>query len=211
MNERIPGLGLRFRPGERRISPPRPGVMPRPSDDGRLHQGSPTVRDPCLTRFLQGWLRFRGERTMPRRQDIDPFAFPDLLARIYLYERQAGGDSFRCVLAGEEIHRAWNGPIMGRDVADLFSAADLPRVLARWSFVLDRPAALYGYHRDPATSASAERLLLPVSDDAGAGRFVFGATAYQRDLTDAGSGITPPPEVLFYALSGLSAEAPDAR
>lgn len=209
MNERIQEPDGRFHALSRRLSPPSVGVVQNDSvpTDGKLCLGVPAFHDDRLFRFLDAWLGFRGDRAMPRRRDIDPAAFPDLLAKSYLYERydrDATGYRYRCVLAGEDIHQAWNGTIMGRDVAEMFDAKDLPKVDARWSFILDRPAALHGYQHEPEVTTSAERLLLPVTDDDDNPCFVFGATIYQREQGDLVSNVSPPPQVLFYDLSGLS-------
>lgn len=211
MNERVPDLSDRIDVPSRRLSPPSSGVVQSATvpEDGELCVGAPSFRDARLGRFLDGWLRFRGDRPMPRRRDIDPSAFPELLPKIYLYEaydRDDTGRQFRCVLAGEDIHQAWNGAIMGRDIVEMFDAQDLPRITLRWSFILDHPAALHGFQREPGSTTSAERILLPVADDAGISRFVFGITIYQRDMMNDASGISPLPEVLYYDLSRLSDE-----
>lgn len=184
-------------------------VMPqmREAGAGPALRSRPAVRDARLLTFLDGWLAFRGERVMPKRSDIRPMDFPSLLPHIYLYRRDDDGASYRCVLAGEEIHFAWRTPIMGCDVRDMFPPAELQRILRRWGRALEEPAALYAFVRASDGGSAAERLLLPVSDADGSARFLFGITIYQRRQEQRPEDVAPPPEALFYALDSLDAGA----
>ena len=173
--------------------------------DGPLLSGRPDVRDARLLEFLEGWLSFRGGRLMPRRRDVQPMTFPRLLSMSYIYERIDDGKSFRCVLAGEEIHFAWGRPIQGSDVRDTFSAEDLPRVMQRWNRALDEPSMLFGRHILPGTHKSVERLLAPLSDDAGRPCFLIGVTVYRRAETEVDSATTPTPKAHFHNLTTLDA------
>lgn len=203
MGERMTG---NLAPAAGAAGPAGPAAMSlaEAADGADWGRGRPPVRDPRVLEFLDGWLRFRGARAMPRRSDIMPMSFPRLLPNLYLYERYDGAGNFRCVLAGEEIHTVWRRPIMGLDVREMFAPADLRRILTRWNRVLDGPAALHGHYRSTDEARTAERLLLPVSDEDGAPRFVFGITLYRLGGDTVGNDTAPNTDLQFYRLSGLS-------
>lgn len=87
-----------------------------------------------LGRLHDHWLRIRGERKMPRREDLDPLDIPDLLPYVALIDVECAPRRFRWRLIGTHITRA-----MGRDrTGNYFDEAYSGKVLDDLMAVYER-------------------------------------------------------------------------
>jgi hypothetical protein len=172
------------------------------SSETRL--GRPQVRDERLSQFLDAWLAMRGEHRMPRRRDVDPQLITPLLPYVWIYRWLADEGTFRCELAGESIHDAWRGPIMGRTIDTMFSQSDFEAMRQRWLAILQGPAVMYG-RQGSGSHKLAERLICPISDDTRRAAAVFGISIYSIETPgDLKLEIGPSVDYSFHPVDSLS-------
>lgn len=148
------------------------------------------IEDPRLVRLADYWRDKRRDRPVPYRGDIDPVDFPRLLPNVWLvhYEPESGRFLYR--LAGEEIRNVHPGIAFGRYMDEFMTSESFARIAPRYRTVLGLdggdPAIMhmrgfvYRLHQHRLTAVG-ERLVLPLLDDDGEPRFIFGATLYQYD------------------------------
>jgi hypothetical protein len=142
--------------------------------------------DPRLIALLRVWQAARQGDLVPRRGRFDPFSVPKLMPNLWLYRYDAERGDFVCRLAGEDVNRAWGRPIRGLTLREIVGEADHAAILERWHGILETPLIHYGTDRERLTALSlhrAERLLLPLADDASphAVNQVLGASVYRLD------------------------------
>lgn len=65
------------------------------------------------------WKRLRGERVMPARREIDPFALKSALGLIIIAQHEPEGDDFRFTLFGTMIAQAMGRDYTGRLASEL--------------------------------------------------------------------------------------------
>lgn len=141
------------------------------------------------------WLDSRKGRLVPRRSDIAPAAIKPCLPYVWIYRWRPEQSTFQNVLAGEEINLAWTFSIQGKFMEELFGA-DAPRLYERWHHLLHRPAVAYGRLSGELAHGRykrAERLNMPLTDDAGEPYGIFGITIYEFDRLHADDSAIPPP------------------
>jgi len=118
------------------------------------------------------WTRLRGDRLMPRRQDIDPVEIWSLLPYIHLSEWQARPDGSMGVLfriagteivatAGHEYRARWLNDILGEN-------SDLEQIMSLYYRVVASRVPIFG--RTDSTTVRLgveffEWVLCPLSDD----------------------------------------------
>jgi hypothetical protein len=139
----------------------------------RMVSGAPVEPDERLDAFYRYWRRVRGDRSMPRRADIDPVAIPRrLLPNLFLTEVIDGGARFRYRLVGTEAARTIGSDATGRYLDEINQkphyrdyvtalyrhvAADrLPRFSISHFFKAGEPAGRYH---------ATQRLMCPLSSD----------------------------------------------
>lgn len=144
---------------------------------------APAIEDPRLAELLSYWRDKRGNRPMPAFKDIDPVEIPRLLGYLWIHDYDPDSDRFRCRLMGESVRSAYESKVVGLDVETIVTPAAYPVVAARYRAVLSIPAVGHGtgriYGHTIGRVGVGERLYLPLADDAGGARMVFGATIYR--------------------------------
>ena len=124
--------------------------------------------DADLARLYGYWNAARGERAMPRREDIDPSAIPKLLPYLFMYDVMPnGGYSIR--LAGEELVRFIGHNPRGQPAGSTMTAAGAAGIVAILDVVVGERVAKFragqAYWRPKATYRRFEGCFLPLSAD----------------------------------------------
>lgn len=152
----------------------------------RVLNEAPDIQDPRLQDLLAYWSDKRGQRSMPAFKDIDPIDIPSLLSFLWIHDYEPAVDRFRCRLMGESVRSAYESKVVGEDVEVIVTKAAYPVVAARYRGVLTMPAVGHGvgriYGHTIGRVGFGERLYLPLADDAGEARMIFGATIYRVEV-----------------------------
>jgi hypothetical protein len=129
------------------------------------------------------WLSRRQGDRPPAKRAINPSALPRaIIADLFLYELTAD-ERFNCRLAGTAIRRAFGKEPTGLYLDEIVNPASVAARTALFRATLEKELpVVYG-----GTLAEGDklwmpfkRLLLPVADDIGASRFVFGMVIFPR-------------------------------
>lgn len=143
------------------------------------------IRHPDLLRLFQYWLGLSEDGRVPRRRDIDPLAFPDLMPNLQLLDVGATPDDLRYRLVGSEIAAAFGFEPRGKTRREIREARVAPQNRAdfdqtsRETHDIARRGVV-AYTHDHMTSYDQDflayaRLLLPVSEDGRVITGIFGA------------------------------------
>lgn len=149
----------------------------------------PPDADPRIIQFLDAWESARRGGLVPARRDFDPTRVPRLLSSVYICKWLPGDGDFQCVLAGEEVNRAWGGSLSGKKIGEVIGEADQPIIRQRWLEITGVPEIHYGLVTERMTEQNfynAERLTVPLADRDGAVSFIMGLSLYtigEVDLT----------------------------
>ena len=149
---------------------------PKPGMDAFAH-----VRDPRLRRFLAHYLGLRQGRRIPRRDQISPLDFPDLLSSVFLYEFDPASQDFHIRLAGDHIARMLQTARAGARLSEVFPPAAFPIVLERYRRVCLTPSVMHNVGRvfhNLGGSGYGERIAMPLLGEDGTPAFFLGATCY---------------------------------
>jgi hypothetical protein len=101
---------------------------------------------------------------------------------LFLYERTAD-DRFRCRLAGSDIRRTFGKEPTGQFLDEIINSDSAQKRTELFRATLDRELpVVYGGNLVEGDKLwmPFKRLLLPVTDDQGSGRFVFGMVIFPR-------------------------------
>ena len=141
--------------------------------------------------LLDTWRLARCGALVPLKQNFDPLAVPHLLPSLWLYRLDRGTDTFTCRLAGERINAAWGYSIAGHTSEDIFGVSDNAVIVSIWMAILETPLVHYG--RGEVLSGNslylAERLVLPLLDEAGEANFILGLSLYDFGSTPAAAQV----------------------
>ena len=155
----------------------RPGGGSRPAVDLL-----PSGADTRLLTFFDAWRASRTDALVPTKRDFDPFQVPSLLRYAWLYRFDHTVGDFVCQLAGEDVIRAWGGPIKGKPLRDVIGEQDHPIVFERWRSIIDTPLIQYGAKDERLSNQDiwrAERLLMPLASSDGMLDHVIGVSLYR--------------------------------
>jgi hypothetical protein len=138
--------------------------------------------DPRFVRMRDHLAALCRGRRMPRRADLDPQAFADLLPYVNLIDVVLANDAvrFRFRLVGTAQSAAAQLDYAGRFVDDAVDPASRPRVLDDLTRTVATGLPQYGHYGMPFPGrgyVDSERVFYPLSDD---GRMVDGILALHR-------------------------------
>lgn len=159
------------------------GILPKYCCETRTvtfaeHLAGSGLRD-CFAFWLA---RRNGERPATKR-DIDPTQLPRaIMPSLFLYELTAD-DRFRCRLAGSAIRQAFGKEPTGQFLDEIINSAGAANRVALFRATLERELpVIYGGSLAEGDKLwmPFKRLLLPVTDDRGSSRFVFGMVIFPR-------------------------------
>ncbi|HVO02024.1 MAG TPA: PAS domain-containing protein [Candidatus Cybelea sp.] len=122
-----------------------------------------------VRRLLNYWQRIRGDRAMPRRQDVDPAAIWPLLKNVFMNEWHTKPDRLHYRIAGTELVAAMGFEIRGKWLTDLYhDPADVERTLTLYRKVVDGCAPVLGRTEGTQLRLGVETfewVICPLSDD----------------------------------------------
>jgi hypothetical protein len=125
------------------------------------------VRDDRLRTIIEHWLDIRAGRLMPRRQAIDPGMIAAALPHVAIFQYLAGGRTFLCRLAGEEINKFNGHSLHGHRFNDFVPTSALPKYEAALSSVIEDRVVNHGIGRFLLDSRwiDGESLMLPLAEN----------------------------------------------
>ena len=135
-------------------------------------QGFNIIEEPEIRKMADYWSRRRGERSLPRRTDIDPIDIPWALSRIFLVDYEPDERTFRYRIAGDAIEQMFRPYTNGASIKGKTLHQILPRdvsrlVHERWLPMITDRSVLY--MRGPVYQAEnrkalGARIVLPLGD-----------------------------------------------
>jgi hypothetical protein len=142
--------------------------------------------DPILGPVLAYWTAKRGDRSMPRKCDIDPLEIPPkILPNLQLIDVIDGGARFRYLLVGTALVDAFGRDFSGQYPDDMFSDDRLNSTQGIYRAVCNSKTPLFSrnkYHTPKNIDLFALRIYAPLPNDdshvhhiLGALRFEYGA------------------------------------
>lgn len=113
---------------------------------------------------------------------------PSLLRYTWLYRFEPTLGDFICLVAGEDIKRAWGGDsIKGKLLYEIVGEEDHSLFLERWHAVIETPLVQYGTKNERLSNQAlwrAERLILPLAADGERADHVIGVSLYRLASQD---------------------------
>lgn len=150
----------------------------------------PQVLHPRLQRFLDYWLKKRGDRRMPTREDVDPTEIQPLLPGICLLDIHYQGeavDRVRFRLAGTEIYEMAGFEVTGRFIDQIMPSERYAEVHRQFSWIVEHKEPVYRrftWHASPVTGVVYERILAPLGPPEGRVSHFIGMHAIATDPDD---------------------------
>jgi len=126
------------------------------------------TKDSVLKPAYDYWRSKRGDRTMPRRRDIDPTEIPRLLPNVQITEILDGGKRIRYRLAGSAIIGAYGSELTGKYFDEVFTGERLKFVEDNYRIMCERnrPVLVVNrYHSARNVELICNRLIMPLSED----------------------------------------------
>ena len=144
----------------------------------------PDNADVGLKWMLDYWVKKRGNRPIPRRQDLDPVDFAKMLPLIYLVEGAALDDLY-VKLAGTAYRNLYGFEITGRRIVDLIPSNSGLQALTDYRVCLEQRRPVYREGemtwRQRNSPVFYQRLLLPMANDSDEMRFMLGTANILSD------------------------------
>lgn len=137
---------------------------------------------PILVQALEYWRSRRGERSMPRRADIDPVAIPRLLPYLRITEVVEGGKRFRYRLVGTEVVEKHGWDYTGSYLDEVLKGDHLAIVASGYRTVIRerRPAFVRSRYITPRqVEMVSNRVLMPLSEDGVEVNMILAAFTFQ--------------------------------
>jgi hypothetical protein len=135
------------------------------------------MRNKTSTQLFQYWNVIRGDRELPRRNEIDPSAIRTLLPQLFILERDHfGGMKFR--LAGTHVCALFDRDFRGRQFATLWLGSQAGKVLQIGRRVMAQhvPVVLSATARtEDGRELETETLLLPLASNEGHSDRILGS------------------------------------
>jgi hypothetical protein len=146
----------------------------------------PDVQDARLQLLLRRWAEWRGDSLAPVRSAVDPAGIIPCLPELWIFRLSEDRSHVVCTLAGDKLNEAWGFSIMGKTPMELWGAEQGSLANERLKRVALLPAIVHGTSSlTPATDIPgtrlAQRLMLPLRDDAGAPYGAIGLTLLGYD------------------------------
>lgn len=139
------------------------------------------IESSVLKALVRVWRSASVDGALPKKAALDPVDLgrSGVMPHAWLLERVDNELVVR--LAGEEIIAAMGRPVRGRRITDVYNPRSVELILGQWHRVLDACEVCHNKGVIVASMGNryeGERIAVPVADEAGEPRFVFGATLY---------------------------------
>ncbi|MDW3205879.1 MAG: PAS domain-containing protein [Alphaproteobacteria bacterium] len=134
--------------------------MVRSNHIGNLH--------PIVQEAFAYWNQKRGNRTMPRREDIDPIDIPSVIPHIILIDVDHDPLDFRFRLIGTYVDRHVSGSYTGlrhRDIPRKGPGSDIWNALENVARTGEPHVDYMGYHGPVPEVRGVEEAILPLGHD----------------------------------------------
>lgn len=134
-------------------------------------------------RFLDYWLRLRGDRVMPSYRDLDPVDIPWALAYIFVLEVTPSGD-FVYRIASDGHSKWYRRNLKGAKLEDIMQPEDAEEILGRWRMARDIPAGFFvvtDHRSTQGVRVLGERMVLPMGQDNKAATHLVGVTKFAAE------------------------------
>jgi hypothetical protein len=138
------------------------------------------IKNPHLRMLLDHYLKVRGDKRMPSRQDIDALCLGPVLPIIWVNEYESAANTFRYRLAGEDVNQIFGLSVSGRLLSDFVAPERFETTNEAFlKIIVDEVALLASgpVYRCTDRIALGERLALPLSSDGVTADGIIGATA----------------------------------
>jgi hypothetical protein len=126
------------------------------------------VSSPRLRQLFDYWKSRRGERAMPRRQDIEPYEIAAILPYVSITELHTNPLRVRFRLAGSVIDELHGRAVTGQWLDDIEVLGGHDFWLAQYARLMREKAPIFGRTigtYDGAAITRCDWILLPLSDD----------------------------------------------
>lgn len=176
----------------------------------------PTLDNPLFRLLLRRWAEWRQGAAVPRRAAVVPSEIVPCLPQLWIFRLADDRSRVVCSLAGEQLNEDWGFSIMGKDPMALWGPEIGGIVNERLKRVALTPGVIYGRSNiTPRTGVAgplyAERLMLPLCDDAGQPYGAMGITVFHRNrLLDDPQVVPPSQQAWLYPCADLPAAPPAA-
>jgi hypothetical protein len=152
--------------------------------------------DSILGGALAYWRKRRGDRPMPARRDFDPAEVPSLLPHLQLIDIVAG--RFRYRLVGTELVQMFGRDYTGEFADELFHGPRSQMICEVYSAVCEARQPMFLRNRYLTTKnldLIANRLYLPLSEDACQVNMILGAMTFDFGTVEPPAGSWGSPEL----------------
>lgn len=139
--------------------------------------------DPVLGLALAYWERTKGDRTMPRKQDIDPVDIPArILPHLQVIEVLGQGEAFKYRLVGTEVSKTFGQEYSGKRPEEFLPPDRAQFITAVYRECWERREPLFARNKYIDARGSdlliASRLYMPLSDDGRSVNYIFAALTF---------------------------------
>ena len=146
-----------------------------------LRSGPPNFPSNMAIEIYKAWANFAPDKRIPYRKDIDPLLIPkQYISSVWVYEYVPEKDSYRQVIAGQDIRDAWPNMPTEPFLEDFMSGETLRNIKQRWHFIRTTPAISYYNIDKKGDFKFTQRIVLPLCDEHGDISYVFGCSIYER-------------------------------
>ena len=136
-----------------------------------------------LRQVFAYWLKKKGKRMAPSRDDIDPSEIKALLPYVGLAEVQRDPLRFRYRLVGTEVIAGYGRELTGSYLDEVDLDAHQHQILDEYRRVVEKCEPIctsWEYTRDDGRHICYERLALPLSSDGKTVDMLFGGAVFEK-------------------------------
>lgn len=149
---------------------------------------APAIKNPVLQQLYGYWDGKRGQRAMPRRDEIVPEDIGDLLPHAFLIDVSDADPRFRFSLCGPDVAGLFGMDLTGRALEDIDLADEYREIVHDYALAADHRRPICTRHHfvnRAGRTLDYERVLLPLQDAGGDVRWLMGGLIGSAKLSAA--------------------------